>query len=226
MGAVKGTKVIAGAALPREPSSSFRATDLCSGAGLPPIFCWPSAVRNPTLLPVRKRVYLSLGSNVGDRRANLETAIAALGALGEVAARSSFYETEPVEFTAQPWFLNCALVLETTKMPRQLLKMLLDLERKMGRRRTLNKGPRTIDIDILLFGRSIVDAEGLTIPHPALHERRFVLEPLAEVAPGVLHPVLKKTVEELRDALPPGQVVRKLGEEKTGQKNAAKKKAV
>lgn len=175
---------------------------------------------------MRKRVYLSLGSNVGDRGANLETAIAALGTLGKVVARSSFYETEPVEFTAQPWFLNCALVLETTKMPRQLLKALLDLERKMGRRRTLQKGPRTIDIDILLFGNSIVESEDLTIPHPALHQRRFVLEPLAEIAPGVLHPVLKKIVEELRDALPPGQVVRKLEHEKRGQTNVRRKRAV
>ena len=190
------------------------------------IFFWPSAVRNPTLVPVRKRVYLSLGSNVGDRRRNLETAIAALAALGSVVVQSAFYETEPVEFTAQPWFLNCALVLETTKMPRQLLQALLDLERKMGRRRTLQKGPRTIDIDILLFGNSIVEADGLTIPHPALHQRRFVLEPLAEIAPGLLHPVLKKTVRELRDALPSGQVVRKLGQEKMGQKSARKKRAV
>jgi 2-amino-4-hydroxy-6-hydroxymethyldihydropteridine diphosphokinase len=167
---------------------------------------------------VRKRVYLSLGSNVGDRQGNLNAAIEALGHLGTVVARSSFYETEPVEFTAQAWFLNCALVLETTKMPRQLLQALLDLERKMGRRRTLQKGPRTIDIDILLFGNSIVAAAGLTIPHPALHERRFVLEPLAEIASGVLHPVFKKTVQELRAALPPGQVVRKLGQEKMKNK--------
>lgn len=173
---------------------------------------------------MRKRVYLSLGSNVGDREQNLETAIAALGDLGMVVARSAFYETEPVEFTAQPWFLNCALVLETTKMPRQLLKALLDLERTMGRRRTLHKGPRTIDIDILLFGDSIVDSDGLTIPHPTLHERRFVLEPLAEIAPGLLHPVLKKTVQELRDALPPGQVVRKLGDEKMGPKKLRKRR--
>jgi 2-amino-4-hydroxy-6-hydroxymethyldihydropteridine diphosphokinase len=175
---------------------------------------------------VRKRVYLSLGSNVGDREGNLNAAIEALGHLGTVVALSSFYETEPVEFTAQPWFLNCALVLETTKMPRQLLQALLDLERKMGRRRTLHKGPRTIDIDILLWGNSIVAADGLTIPHPDLHERRFVLEPLAEIASGVLHPVFKKTVQELRDTLPPGQVVRKLGQKKAGQKNGGKKRAV
>jgi 2-amino-4-hydroxy-6-hydroxymethyldihydropteridine diphosphokinase len=159
---------------------------------------------------VRKRVYLSLGSNVGDRGANLETAIAALGTLGKVIARSSFYETEPVEFTAQPWFLNCALVLETTKMPRQLLKALLDLERKMGRRRSLHKGPRTIDIDILLFGDRVIDEPGLKIPHPAMQERRFVLEPLAEIAPKAFHPVLKKTAQELLVKLPPGQRVRRV----------------
>ena len=121
---------------------------------------------------------------------------------------SSFYETEPVEVTAQPWFLNCAVKLETEKMPKQLLKGILDLEREMGRRRTQNKGPRNIDIDILLFGNSIVETKGLTIPHPALHERRFVLEPLAEIAPEVRHPVFKKTIREMRDALPPGQAVR------------------
>jgi 2-amino-4-hydroxy-6-hydroxymethyldihydropteridine diphosphokinase len=159
---------------------------------------------------MRKPVYLSLGSNVGDREANLRVAIDRLEQLGTVMALSSFYETEPVEFIAQAWFLNCAVVLETEKMPRQLLKALLDLERKMGRSRTQKKGPRTIDIDILLFAESIVETKGLTIPHPALHQRRFVLEPLAEIAPDVRHPVFRKTIRELRDALPPGQVVRRL----------------
>ncbi|SRR6266496_786299 len=158
---------------------------------------------------MRKTVYLSLGSNLGDRRANLQDAVARLGRLGEVAAISSFYETEPMEVTAQPWFLNCAVKLETDKMPRQLLKGILDLEHDMGRRRTKNKGPRNIDIDILLFGSSVVETKGLTIPHAALHERRFVLEPLAEIAAEVRHPVFKKTVREMRDALPPGQAVRK-----------------
>jgi 2-amino-4-hydroxy-6-hydroxymethyldihydropteridine diphosphokinase len=157
-----------------------------------------------------KRVYLSLGSNVGNREANLLEALDRLRKLGSVVAVSSFYDTEPVELTAQPWFLNCAAVLETVKMPRQLLKVLLDLERQMGRRRMQNKGPRKIDIDILLFSDAIVETVGLTIPHPALHTRRFVLEPLAEIAPEVRHPVLKKTVRELCDALAPGQVVRKL----------------
>jgi len=154
-------------------------------------------------------VYLSLGSNVGDRGANLNTAIERLGAFGEVAAVSAFYETEPVEFTAQAWFLNCVVALNTEKTPRELLQSILEIEQQMGRRRTQKKGPRIIDIDILLFGNSIVDDLSLTIPHPAMHERRFVLEPLAEIAPDVRHPILKRTIQELRDALPPGQAVQK-----------------
>ena len=158
---------------------------------------------------MHKRVYLSLGSNVGDRAANLRTAINRVGSLGDVMAVSSFYETEPVEFAAQPWFLNCAVELDTEKMPKQLLAGILDIEREMGRRRVQKKGPRTLDIDILLFGNSIIQTKGLTIPHPAMHERRFVLEPLAEIAPEARHPVIKRTVRELRDALPPGQAVRR-----------------
>jgi len=157
---------------------------------------------------VHEPVYLSLGSNVGDRAGNLNMAVDRLRTLGEVAAVSSFYETEPVEFTAQPWFLNCAVKLDTDKTPRQLLAGILDIEQQLGRQRGREKGPRIIDLDILLFGNSIVDDRGLTIPHPAMHERRFVLEPLAEIAPDVLHPVLKRTIRELRDALPPGQTVR------------------
>ena len=153
---------------------------------------------------MKKTVYLSLGANVGDRQANLETAIARLGELGEVKAVSSFYETEPVEFAAQPWFFNCAVALETEMMPRRLLGRVLAIERAMGRSRLQPKGPRTIDIDILLFGNSVMDTRELIIPHPALHERRFVLEPLSEIAGGVRHPVFKRTIRELRDALPHG----------------------
>ena len=153
--------------------------------------------------------YLSLGSNVGDREANLHEAIQRLAAVGKILAVSSFYETEPVQVTAQDWFLNCAVVLETGKIPGELLKSVLNLEQAMGRRRVQDKGPRNIDIDILLFDDSVVNSKGLTIPHPAMHQRRFVLEPLAEIAPNIRHSVLKKTVRELLDALPPGQIVRR-----------------
>src|ERR1700751_3425145 len=150
--------------------------------------------------------YLSLGSNVGDREANLRKAIARLEDAGRVVAVSSFYETEPVEFTAQDWFLNWAVFLETEKKPAELLSSLLSLEQTMGRRRLQPKGPRSIDIDILLVGDSVVNTQDLNIPHPAMRERRFVLEPLAEIAPDAFHPVLKKTARELLDALPPGQI--------------------
>jgi len=155
-------------------------------------------------------VYLSLGSNLGNRGANISTAIEKLRALGGVAAVSSLYETEPVEFTEQPWFLNCAVKLLTERSPEQLLGGILEIEQAMGRRRDHQKGPRIVDLDILLFGNSVIELPGLRIPHPAMHERRFVLEPLAEIAPEARHPVLKGTIQELRDALPAGQIVRRI----------------
>ena len=156
--------------------------------------------------------FLSLGSNLGRRQDRLRAAIARLRAVGKVVSFSSFYETEPVEFTEQPWFLNCAVVLETTESPQRLLEAILDIEREMGRRREQEprKGPRTIDIDILLLADMIVDSPALIIPHPAMHQRRFVLEPLAEIAPEVRHPRLNKTVRQLLEELPAGQTVRRL----------------
>lgn len=159
---------------------------------------------------VRTTVYLSMGSNLGHRAVNLKSAIERLRELGETVAVSSFYETEPIEVVAQPWFLNCAVKLGTEKMPRQLLAGILSLEHAMGRQRKQNKGPRIIDVDILLFGSSIISSRALTIPHPAMHERRFVLEPLAEIAPEVRHPVLGRTIRELREELPAGQLVQRL----------------
>lgn len=157
---------------------------------------------------VRELAYLSLGSNIGDREANLREAIAQLKEASSVRALSAMYETQPVDLPNQPWFLNCAVELETEKTPRELLTFVLSIEAAMGRLRFRDKGPRKIDIDVLLFGDRIVDEPGLKIPHPAMHQRRFVLTPLAEIAPNRQHPVLGKTASELLAALPEGQIVR------------------
>jgi 2-amino-4-hydroxy-6-hydroxymethyldihydropteridine pyrophosphokinase len=150
---------------------------------------------------MRNTAAIALGSNLdsdfGDREANLREAVRRIGALGVVKAVSSFYDTEPVGYADQPRFLNGAMLLETGLEPRKLMRALLDIEREMGRERVIAKGPRVIDLDLLLYGAMVMATVELTLPHPEMHARRFVLEPLAEIAPGMMHPVLGKTVGEL-----------------------------
>lgn len=149
--------------------------------------------------------YLSLGSNEGDRLENLRRACAALSGHGIlIRCASSIYETEPVDMREQAWFLNCVIEVETSLPPLRLLHELERIEGELGRKRTQPKGPRTIDLDILLYGNSVIREESLIVPHPELHKRRFVLVPLREIAPKLKLPLFDRTpdqlVPELRDS--------------------------
>ncbi len=152
---------------------------------------------------MKKLAAIALGSNLaspfGDRAANLWEAVERVRELGEVKAVSSSYETEPVGYLDQPRFLNAALLLETSLEPTDLMRALLEVEQVMGRERVgaIAKGPRVIDLDMLLYGQVVMNTTELTLPHPEMMERRFVLEPLAEIAPGMVHPVLGLTVREM-----------------------------
>lgn len=157
-----------------------------------------------------KTVYLSLGSNIGDRQSNLQTAIERLaGPRLRILRTSPIYETEPVDYAGQRWFLNQVAEAETELFPMQLLSRIGQIERELGRVRTLPKGPRTIDIDILLYGRLVVHSAMLEIPHPRMAQRRFVLAPLADLAPDLRHPVTRLTVREMLDGAPV-EVVRQI----------------
>jgi 2-amino-4-hydroxy-6-hydroxymethyldihydropteridine diphosphokinase len=146
---------------------------------------------------------IALGSNLGNREQNLHAAIEHIGALGTVTAVSSFLDTAPVGFLDQPRFLNAALLLETALTPLDLLCRLLKIERGMGRDRAdvPAKGPRVIDLDLIFYDNLVLNTPQLTLPHPSMHERAFVLAPLAEIAPGWPHPVSQQTAREMLDAL-------------------------
>jgi len=160
-----------------------------------------------------KLVYLGLGSNVGDREGSLSAAVAQLAASDlRILRVSSIYETEPVEYTDQRYFLNLVVEAETDLFPMQLLWRVGKIERALGRVRTIPKGPRVIDIDILLYARAVIRTPALKVPHPRMAERRFVLAPLAELAPSLRHPVTRRTISEMLDEAPV-QSVRRLARE-------------
>jgi 2-amino-4-hydroxy-6-hydroxymethyldihydropteridine diphosphokinase len=157
-----------------------------------------------------KTVYLGLGTNVGNREEALQQAIALLHSEDlQIKRLSSVYETSPQELTAQPWFLNMVLEAETTLMPMRLLTRVMKVEKEMGRKRIVAKGPRVIDIDILFHGSAVVDTPQLTIPHPGVPTRRFVLEPLCELKPDLRHPVIQRPVRDLLSQTL-GQAVKKV----------------
>jgi 2-amino-4-hydroxy-6-hydroxymethyldihydropteridine diphosphokinase len=155
-------------------------------------------------------VYLSLGSNVGDREKNLRAAITALAAAGlRVTSISSFYETEPVDLREQPWFLNCVVEGETKVPALELLRALHGIETQMGSKKLLAKGPRLIDLDILLYGDETIDTPELQVPHPRVHLRKFVLVPLVEIAPNLKHASWNGTAADLLADTVDSSVVRR-----------------
>lgn len=153
--------------------------------------------------------YLSLGSNLGHREGHIRKAVKLLEKRCRVAGKSSLYDTEPLDHASQPHFLNCCVKIDTKMKPDGLLAFARHVESVLGRRRRLKYGPRTIDIDIILYGERVVRKKGLEIPHPRMHERRFVLLPLLEIEPDLKHPLTGKRLENLLKGLEEeGQAVR------------------
>ncbi len=161
---------------------------------------------------MQKTAFIGIGSNQGLARENCVQAVKELDSLAEVWTElsSSFYETAPIGIENQDWFINSVIKIKTTLLPLNLLDNLLAIEGKMGRVRRIKWGPRIIDLDLLFYEDLIITETNLKVPHPELHKRKFVLEPLKEIAPKLLHPVLKKTIEELAKEGDPTQVVNKL----------------
>jgi GTP cyclohydrolase-4 len=156
-------------------------------------------------------VYLGLGANMGDRQANLEQAVALLGQRFDVEKVSSVYETEPVGYKDQPMFLNAVCRVKTDIGPLQLLSLVKGIEASMGRVPSFTDGPRPIDIDIILYGDLVMVDPELTIPHPRMAQRAFVLVPLAEIAPGIVHPFSGESVEEMAEKVDGVDGVKKIG---------------
>lgn len=162
---------------------------------------------------IEKHIFLSLGSNVGDRETALRAAVNTFAGCGcRITRSSAVYETEPVDYVDQPLFLNCVVEIETTLAPLELLRRMQEIEAACGRVRTVPKGPRTLDIDILLYGDLVIRTAELTIPHPAMLQRRFVLEPLAELVPNMVIPGINLTVAAALACLPATPAVRRYGE--------------
>jgi len=146
-------------------------------------------------------VYITLGTNLGDREENLKIALDGITAFGEITKKSSILETPPMGYEDQGDFLNMAIELKTNLSPIDLIIKFQEIEHKMGRTREFKNGPRIIDLDIILFNNEVIETDSLTIPHPGMQTRDFVLNPLSEIAPEVVHPILNKTINELKNGL-------------------------
>jgi len=156
--------------------------------------------------------YIGIGSNAGDKVLNCETAISEILKIDQhkLLGRSSFFNTRPIGYTAQGWFVNSVIKIETDLEPIDLYRMLKTIEIRLGRKETFRGGPRVIDLDLLLFDDRRIETEELQVPHPRFHERQFVLIPLSEIDPNLIHPVLKKTVGELLEEIKEDQGVEKI----------------
>jgi len=160
---------------------------------------------------VKQEIYVGLGSNLGDRLANIRKAIELMKEAGiEIMDEASIYETEPLGYKEQGWFLNSVVKARTELSPIRLWKRLERIEKSMGREKEIKWGPRIIDLDILFYGNNILNGKELQIPHSELHKRRFVLVPLEEIAPKLVHPVLNKSIRELLGELKDNSEVRPL----------------
>lgn len=142
-------------------------------------------------------VYIGLGSNLGNKEENIRKAIDLMREKSKILKISSLYETEPVGYKEQDWFLNCAIEIETELKPHELLKFLLSIEKRLGRIRKIKNGPRAIDLDILFYSNRIINKNDLIVPHPRLHKRLFVLEPLKEICPDLIHPNLDVSIRKM-----------------------------